>query len=197
MISPIQLIGRRVVLRPVLLADFESWSEVRVRNGDWLTKWEPSKPEGADSDADKNVFAVRCNARDRDWQFGTGYGFGVFVEGAFAGEINLNSVQRGPFQGAQIGYWIDKKHAGHGYIPESLVLLLRHSFEDLKLHRIEVSIVPRNSASVRVAEKLNLRNEGIAKRYLEINGIWEDHVRYAITSEEWLTKRDAYIADWL
>ena len=46
-------------------------------------------------------------------------------------------------------------------------------------------------------EKLQYREEGIAQRYLEINGAWEDHVRYAITSEEWEERRDELAAAWL
>ena len=75
--------------------------------------------------------------------------------------------------------------AGHSYVPEAFVVLCRFAFEDLALHRLQASIIPRNGPSNRVAEKLGLRNEGIALRYLEINGVWEDHVRYAITSEDW------------
>jgi [ribosomal protein S5]-alanine N-acetyltransferase len=48
-----------------------------------------------------------------------------------------------------------------------------------------------------VAEKLRLRSEGVAVRYLEINGTWEDHVRYAITAEEWIERRDAYLTEWI
>jgi len=48
-----------------------------------------------------------------------------------------------------------------------------------------------------VAEKLGLRNEGTALRYLEINGVWEDHVRFAITSEDWSQKREKYLSYWL
>ncbi len=65
------------------------------------------------------------------------------------------------------------------------------------LHRLQVSIIPRNRPSLRVAEKLGLRNEGTALRYLEINGVWEDHVRFAITSEDWAHKRDPYLKEWL
>ena len=60
-----------------------------------------------------------------------------------------------------------------------------------------MSIIPRNAASHRVVEKLALRNEGIAVRYLEINGAWEDHVRYALTAEEWIERRDELLADWV
>ena len=40
--------------------------------------------------------------------------------------------------------------------------------------------------------KLGLREEGIAERFLQIQGVWEDHVRYAITREEWEARREDY-----
>jgi ribosomal-protein-alanine N-acetyltransferase len=48
-----------------------------------------------------------------------------------------------------------------------------------------------------VVEKLGIRQEGIAERFLEIDGVWEDHVRYAITSEEWAVREPELAADWL
>ena len=117
--------------------------------------------------------------------------------GSFVGEINLNSVHRGPFQSAYVGYWIDERAAGHGYMPEAVVVLARFAFEELHLHRIQIAIIPRNKPSRRVVEKLGLRDEGVAERYLEINGEWEDHVRYAITAEEWDDRREAYLRDWI
>ena len=114
--------GRRVVLRPLVASDFSAWREVRRRNEEWLTKWEPSRiPGQPDVVEDKDAFAVRCSARQRERQLGTGYGYGVFVDGNFGGEINLSSVQRGPFQSAYVGYWIDEKLAGNGYTPEAVV----------------------------------------------------------------------------
>ena len=74
--------------------------------------------------------------------------------------------------------------------------MLRFAFEDLDLHRLQVSIIPRNRPSRRVVEKLGLRNEGVAVRYLQIDGRWEDHIRYAITAEEWAERRDGFLADW-
>lgn len=192
------LIGRRVVLRPLDVGDFAAWREVRRRNHDWLTVWEPSRlPGQPDVIEDRDAFAVRCSARQRERQLGTGFGFGVFVDGAFAGEINLSSIQRGAFQSAYVGYWIDEAQAGHGYMPEALVVLARFAFEDLRLHRIQVAIIPRNHRSRRVVDKLELRDEGVAVRYLEINGAWEDHVRYAMTSEEWDRRGDDLLAAWV
>lgn len=192
------LIGRRIVLRSLVPEDFPAWRDVRRRNRDWLTKWEPSRVAGApDVVEDRNAFVLRCHARDRERQLGTGYGFGVFAGGSFAGEINLSSVQRGPFQSGYVGYWIDEAQAGKGYTPEAVVLLARYAFEDLRLHRIQISIIPRNRSSHRVVEKLGIRDEGTAVRYLEINGTWEDHVRYAITAEEWDERRSQLVQDWL
>jgi ribosomal-protein-alanine N-acetyltransferase len=62
---------------------------------------------------------------------------------------------------------------------------------------VQISIVPRNGASRRVVEKLSIRSEGVAVRYLEINGTWEDHIRFAITSEEWVERKAELEADWL
>lgn len=174
------------------------WQEVRRRNRDWLTKWEPSRPPGGpDVVEDRGAFALRCHAREREWQLGSGYGFGVFVNGNFAGEINLNSVQRGAFQSSYLGYWIDEGRAGNNYTPEGVLLVVRFALEQLGLHRVQISIVPRNNASRRVVEKLGVRSEGVAVRYLEINGTWEDHIRFAITSEEWADRKAELEAEWL
>ena len=196
--TPLELQGRRVLLRPLTADDFEAWQEVRRRCGEWLTRWEP-RPASAYPDVveDAKAFTARCAARDRERQLGTGYGFGVFVGDRFAGEVNLNNVQRGAFQNAYVGYWIDQAQAGHGYTPEAVVVALRFGFEEAAPHRLQVAIVPRNANGRPVAEKLGLRDEGTALRYLEIDGRWEDHVRYAITAEEWADRRDAYLEEWV
>ena len=192
------LFGRRVMLRPLAAADFPAWSEVRTRCEDWLVHWEPRRlPGQPDTAVDRDAFAMRCSARERERQLGSGYGFGIFVEGALAGEINLSSVQRGPFQSAYIGYWIDQSQAGKGYTPEALVVVMRFAFEQLRLHRVQVAIIPRNAASRRVVEKLGLRDEGLAERYLEIDGVWEDHIRYAMTAEEWEDRGQPLVQGWI
>lgn len=194
----LRLYGRRVVLRPLVAQDFNSWSEVRRRNHEWLTKWEPARlPHHPDPEMNRDVFAARCGARDRERHAGSQYAFGIFVDGAFAGEINLNNVVRGAFQSATIGYWIDQARAGRAYMSEAVVVLAQYAFESLNLHRLEVCIIPRNHNSRRVVEKLELRNEGTAERFLEINGVWEDHVRYGITVEEWMNRREQLLHDWL
>jgi ribosomal-protein-alanine N-acetyltransferase len=199
-VIPTVLQGRRVTLRPLAVEDFDQWAEVRVRCGEWLTRWEPlALPGRPDPVHSREAFAARVGARNREWQLGTGYGFGIFIDGGhrFVGEINLGSIQRGPFQNAYLGYWIDKAVAGRGLMPESVVVVCRFAFEDLGLHRVQISIIPRNTASRRVVEKLGLRMEGIAERYLQINGVWEDHCRYAITAEEWQRRRAELLWEWV
>jgi len=192
-----ELVGRRVRLRPLREDDYEAWHEVRTRCRDWLLPWEP-RPAGAPYPSeDRTTFATRCSMRERERQLGTGYGFGIFALGRFAGEVNISSVARGPFQNAYVGYWIDQSQAGRSYVPEACVLIFRFAFEEIGLHRLQISIIPRNRPSRRVAQKLWLRGEGIALRYLEIDGRWEDHVRYALTAEEWMERRDRYLRQWL
>ena len=187
-------------LRPLKASDFDAWQAVRVRSRDWLEPWEPlGDPGTPDPSTDPEAFKARCGAWDRQRHFDAAYGFGIFVGkgGPFVGEVSLGSVQRGPFQSANVGYWIDESYAGQGFMPEAVALVLRYAFEDLGLHRVEAAIVPRNDRSRRVAEKLGLREEGTSSRFLQIRGVWEDHVRYAITVEEWAERRDELEAAFL
>lgn len=186
------------MLRPLVAPDFASWSEIRRRNHDWLTVWEPAKTSfSPDPSADREAFAARCNMRDRDRQSGVGYSFGLFVDNNLAGEVNLNNVVRGALQTGTIGYWIDQAKAGRGYVAEAVVVMFRYAFEQLGLHRVEICIIPRNHNSHRVMQKLAIREEGTALRFLEINGVWEDHVRYGITAEEWQERADDFADEWL
>lgn len=190
------LTGRRIVLRALRLDDYAAWSEVRTRCRDWLVKWEPRPAQAPYPMEDRPTFAARCAMRERERGLSTGYAFGMFRSGTFLGEANISSIQRGAMQCAYVGYWIDEAEAGNAYVPEACALLFRFAFEELGLHRVQVSIVPRNLPSRNVARKLWLRGEGVAVRYLEIDGVWEDHVRYAITAEEWKERRDRYARLW-
>ena len=82
------------------------------------------------------------------------------------------SIQRGPFQQAYIGYWVDEQLAGKGFAGEAVVIVLKYAFEGRSgLNRVEIAIVPRNSPSRRVVEKLGLREGGDSRSgFLEIDG---------------------------
>lgn len=196
--SPLRLYGSRVMLRPLVAQDFPAWREVRARNEAWLTPWEPRRPLAQfDPTVNREAYVSRCAARERDATSGQSFGFGLFFEERFCGEINLNHVLRGALQTATIGYWVDERVAGRGLVTEGVVVVCEFAFERLWLHRVEINIVPRNSNSRRVMEKLDVRAEGIAVRMLEINGVWEDHLRYAITAEEWRSRAEELRRQWL
>ena len=190
--------GKRLLMRPLRPSDFLAWQEVRRRNTDWLEPWEPQRPPSAPNAVEvRRAFDARCDMRDRDRSTGSAYGFGVFFEDRLVGECNVNNVQRGAMQGGSIGYWIDQAWAGRSLTSEAVVCALGFCFEELGLHRIEIAIIPRNARSLRVVEKLGIRDEGVALRFLEINGVWEDHVRFAITSEEWQDRHGEFFQNWL
>ena len=197
-IKTLRLQGKRVMMRPLVPSDHVAWSEVRLRNGEWLSIWEPKRSEYISDPAnDYQAFERRCAARDRERLAGTSYTLGLFIENTFAGEVNLNNVVRGAMQTGTVGYWIDRAHAGNGFVAEGVAVLTQFAFEELKLHRIEVCIIPRNINSKKVMDKLKFRLEGLAERFLEINGVWEDHLRYGFTIEEWQNRKAAITQQWL
>jgi ribosomal-protein-alanine N-acetyltransferase len=110
--------------------------------------------------------------------------------GAIAGVFNLSEIVRGVFQSAYLGYYAVAPFAGRGYMTEGLHLVLRHTFEKLKLHRLEANIQPGNRASIALAARCGFVREGYSPRYLKIGGRWRDHERWAITREGWLGSVD-------
>jgi [ribosomal protein S5]-alanine N-acetyltransferase len=102
--------------------------------------------------------------------------------GAIAGLFNINSVIRGRFQNGSLAYAAFVPYAGRGYLSEGLALVIRHAFEDLRLHRLEAQIQPENSASLRLVERAGFRREGYSPELLFIDGIWSGHERWAITN---------------
>jgi ribosomal-protein-alanine N-acetyltransferase len=110
--------------------------------------------------------------------------FVVTVDDVFAGQLTVSNIVGGSARWAQIGYWVDREHAGHGVIPTAVAMVVDHCLFDKGLHRVEVAIRPENTASLRVVQKLGFSEYGYAPRYLHINGAWRDHRLFAITVEE-------------
>ena len=76
---------------------------------------------------------------------------------------------------ASVGYWLDQDYAGRGVMPRAVAMVIDHCFFTAGLHRIEIAIRPENSNSLRVVEKLEIREIGYAPKYLHIDGAWRDH----------------------
>ncbi|MGE1209620.1 GNAT family N-acetyltransferase [Bacillus pumilus] len=111
-----------------------------------------------------------------------GYMHGIFLNetDALIGTISLSSVERGPIEGAWLGYVLDEKHGGKGYMTEAIRLIIDYAFEELHLHRIEAGVKPSNIGSIRVLEKSGFENEGLNRKKVKINDVWEDHYLFAI-----------------
>lgn len=101
------------------------------------------------------------------------------------GDISLSHIVRGIMHSCFVGYKLDHEQCGQGLMTEALGAAIDFAFDRLHLHRIEANIMPRNTASQRVVEKLGFVREGCSSKYLMINGCWEDHFRYAKVNEEW------------
>lgn len=184
------LTGSRIILRPLETGDYEAYKEVRERCHEWLSPWEPTVDGVAiDTTSSQQLFNNRVSAFERGSQFDMSYGFAIFLhDGTFVGEVSLGSIVRGPFQSCLLGYWIDEKYAGKGLVPEAFSLVVDYSFSVLGFKRLEVAIVPRNEASIRVVEKLGFEFEGVSKEYIEVSGVREDHNRYSMTPDIWSSR---------
>lgn len=179
---PARLNHGEVAVRPLELADADAWREVRSRNGDWLRQWEATLPPGETTPVGNYVQVVRRLRRLA--RQGHAMPFAIEVDGRFAGQVSVNNIVRGSAQFASIGYWLDRAVAGRGVMPIAVGLVIDHCFTTAGLHRIEVSIRPENSNSLRVVEKLGLHEVGFAPRFLHINGEWCDHRIFAVTAED-------------
>ena len=177
-----QLRSGRVGLRPIAMSDRRAWNEVRGRNAAWLKPWEATVPSG-DGPTPKTfrglVHDLRRQARET-----RALPFAVTVDDEFAGQLTVTNVVGGSARFASMGYWIDAKYAGQGFIPTAVAMACDYCLFEMGLHRIEIAVRPENTPSLRVVEKLGFREIGYAPRYLHIDGDWRDHRLFAVTAEE-------------
>ena len=101
-----------------------------------------------------------------------------------APESLANAVRYAAQQTGTIGYWMGEAHAGRGYMTTALRVLLPTLFGELNLHRVEAACIPTNAPSIRVLEKCGFVREGLARRYLCINGVWQDHLLFGLLHED-------------
>jgi ribosomal-protein-serine acetyltransferase len=81
---------------------------------------------------------------------------------------------------AGIGYWVRRSEWGRGIASEAARAVLEMAFHDCGLYRVEVHVALENKASQRVAEKVGLLREGVARGIEFVNGRYLDHVQYAL-----------------
>ncbi len=172
-----------VELRVPEMADYETWAALRLESRAFLVPWEPAWPQ---DDLTRTAFRSRVKRYIRDIESDSAYPFFVFRadDDRLMGAITLSNVRRGVAQAGSVGYWIGSSFVRQGYMTSALTALMPFAFGHLHLHRIEAACLPVNQASIRLLTKCEFRQEGLARRYLKINGRWEDHLLFARLADD-------------
>ena len=179
---PAQLREGDLVLRALRRRDSAEWGRVRALNAAWLAPWEATVP--AESSYQPLTFNRYVRELAAQTRAGTSRPWVMEYRGAIVGQVTVSSITHGSLSSAAIGYWISREVAGQGLTPLAVAMAVDDCFFTLGLHRVEINIRPENAASLRVVAKLGLRDEGLRKAYLNIQGRWADHRTFALTVEE-------------
>lgn len=166
-----------VSMRILRLTDAKALTAAYVRNREYLSHWEPVRPEDYYTDAwQADDISGRLAANEA----GAQYPFGLFAGDTVVGRFNLAGIVRGPFQSAGLGYWVDGTYAGRGLASAAVQVIVETARDELGLHRIEASTLLHNTGSQRVLLKAGFQQIGMAPRYLQIAGKWQDHNLYQV-----------------
>lgn len=177
------LMSGEVYLRPPVRSDWKQWSQLRAESRAFLEPWEPTWSRDT---LTRKAFLRRLRVYALNSQSDTGYSFFVFhaADNELLGGVSLNHVRRGVSQTCSIGYWIGEPHARRGYMTAALSGILPFAFDHLCLHRISAATLPHNTASRTLLQNVGFSEEGYARKYLRINGEWQDHVVYAMLNTD-------------
>jgi ribosomal-protein-alanine N-acetyltransferase len=175
--------GQGVFLRHPAMGDYSAWAELRAMSRQHLTVWEP---QWARDELTRSAFRRRLRQYQRELREDQGYAFLIFrhAGGTLIGGLSVSNVRRGVAQAASIGYWIGAPHVRRGHMTDAVKAVLPFAFVTLGLHRLEAACLPHNLPSTRVLEKAGFKREGMARRYLKINGVWQDHDLFALLQDD-------------
>lgn len=172
---------QNLILRAPQATDYAAWAVLRMESRAFLTPWEPTWNE---DDLTRTSFRLRVKRVAREIAADEAYSLFI-LDGRsemLLGGLTLGLVRRGVAQACTLGYWMGQRHAGKGHMSEAVRGALRFAFQDLALHRVEAACLPNNAASRRLLERVGFQQEGTARSYLRINGVWADHLLYAALS---------------
>jgi len=177
----LRLEGAGVRLRPHRASDYSQWASLRSGSRDFLQPWEPTWPS---DDLSRAAWRRRLTAYAQDIERAVAYPFLIFrqADGAMVGGITVSNVRRGVAQMASLGYWIGAPFVRRGHTTAAVSAVTRFCFERLGLHRVEAACIPTNEASRGVLLKCGFKQEGMARAYLRINGVWRDHILFGLLS---------------
>ncbi|MDS9473349.1 GNAT family N-acetyltransferase [Sporosarcina pasteurii] len=179
----ILLEGEKCYLRILTEDDATMFTKVLIANKKYWSVFEPRQEPGF-----YTVSRQREKIRESIYQMRDRreYNFGIFdaKTSELIGHISLYSIKRLPFSSGFVGYSIDERQIGRGIGTEALRLVTAFAFNSVALHRVEAYVSPRNAGSIAVLEKSGYLREGLLRKILYINGVWEDHYMYAILEDD-------------
>jgi ribosomal-protein-alanine N-acetyltransferase len=183
MTPPVRLDGTVASIRLLTPDDAAALTELLRANREFLTPFDPARPEDYWT---LKWQRAQLEENARDAHAGLAYVFGIYEldDDQLAGRIAINNVVRKAWLSATLGYWVDETHNARGLATDAAKLAVDYAFDVAGLHRVQAAVMPKNSRSIRVLENAGFRYEGLSERYLLINGVWEDHLMYAITAED-------------
>ena len=153
-------------------------------NREHFASWDPDRPPVYYTLPfwERELEQVAARARE-----GSGFQFVVLRPGhpAIGGQCTLSGIARGPFQAAYLGYGLDHRWVGKGYMGEALEAVIHFAFSDLNLHRVMANHMPTNLRSARLLRRLGFVVEGYARDYLHLAGDWQDHVLTSLSNPDW------------
>jgi len=177
------LVANGLYLRYPNFGDYAAWAALRETSREFLKPWEPT---WAPDELSKMNFRRRIRRYQREIRDDLSYPFYVFnsKDDSMIGGCTVAAVRRGVTQAGTLGYWVGAPHARKGYMTASVRAMFPFAFKTLGLHRLEAACIPSNAPSRRLLLKVGFREEGRARSYLQINGVWQDHILYALLEDD-------------
>ncbi len=183
-LGPLRVEAGVLTVRPIRARDAREWSRLRIKNQNELMPWEPTGVGAWSRRHQPSSWAPLNSILKAEARRGTVLPFVIEVDGEYAGQLTVGNIQRGAVRSAWIGYWVDSGFSGQGVATGAVALGVDHCFGPVGLHRLDATVQPDNGGSQAVLRKLGFREEGLLKRYMDVNGRWRDHLLLAITVEE-------------
>lgn len=154
-----ELDGDLVELRPLRMADEHRFMALRVINTEWLAPWDATTPEDPAPRNSSAGFKEMTRTLSRGAQAGTHLPWLIWFtaqgeQPRLVGQLTVGPIIGGSARSTSLGYWLDEHHAGRGIMTLAVALAVDHLFFRRGLHRVEITIRPENTASLRVVEKL-------------------------------------------
>lgn len=175
--------SEHLTIKPLVKEDIASLLALEVNNREFFKAFAGTRNEffyTYEGQAERVHRFLESSEQD------TSYCFLIFLKDTdtVIGEVILSEVVRGNLQSGWIGYFLDQEYNGKGYMSEAVKAIVQHAFSELGLHRIEAGVMPHNISSIKVLLKAGFTQEGIARKNVKIDGVWQDHITLAIIEED-------------